>query len=224
MKSKIEYILQNFKEWFCLLLAILSILISAIFSTQDTYKNYFLFCLLVIAVSAIICLIISVVTANTKYAYIKKQIEAAKKAESSIYIVMNSLSPESVHRLYKKYDAILQEAKYERGVSDIRILAPCIYTEKRLTGAFDIVKRGLTIRFTDKLNERDLRYMLVDEKTIVFGNQKKETIEPSRSCVEIDGKRLPTMLKDDFMQLWEDAITLKEYASRCADYYTQKEL
>ncbi len=221
MKSKTKYCIHIFLNAFGWILGALSFfyLISPMLFQNNSGLIDFLFMLLT-SVATISVLIGSIIYTNLNYSYIRLQMKYMKKAKRSIYIVFRSLSPESNDRLYKIYDEMLQQMNNKE--INVKIITSSQIVLDRLIGATQIYNKEIGMRFLPELKDNDLRYMLIDEETIVISQQEMETREPSREAVVIRSKRLGQMLKKDFDAKWEKGIHFKKYYEMCTKDFVRR--
>ncbi len=105
---------------------------------------------------------------------------------------------EIAHRLL-----LLIEEVTKSGIK-INFLLP--KSPERLYMGYRYTKAGAKVRYHSGIIASDLRYMIIDAKTVVLGlSGKIGEQEPTRTGYRIPSEGLANVLKTDFMMLWESA-------------------
>ena len=144
--------------------------------------------------------------------YIKEQIKSFKNAEKYIYVSMFSLSPESRDSKIVEFDEVLEQAK-NKGVT-VKLLTPTGYERERSRGAYDVcIQRRLNIKFLDTLNDKDLRFSLIDNDKIIISCTKTFSAKFSSEYVSINSERLSKILRTYFDDMWDnkDALNFDQF-------------
>jgi hypothetical protein len=97
----------------------------------------------------------------------------------------------------------LIEEVTERGIK-INFLLP--KSPERLYMGYRYTKAGAEVRYHSGIIASDLRYMIIDAKTVVLGlSGKTGEQDPTRTGYRIPSEGLANVLKTDFITLWESA-------------------
>lgn len=148
-----------------------------------------------------------------KSLYIDEQIKCFKKAHERIYVLMDSLNPETKDSKLVDFDIALKNAKNSQSKVDVKLLTPNTDEKKRVRGAYDIFKRELDIKFLDILSNKDLRFSLIDEDIVIISCSETDSGDFSRDFVKINSETLNKLLRTYFDELWrsEDSLNFEEY-------------
>lgn len=98
-----------------------------------------------------------------------------------------------------------------RGV-EIRLLLP--KSPGRISVGYRYTTVGATVRYHPGIIASDVRYMIIDDKTVVMGiSEKTGEQEPTKTGYRIPSEGLAGVLKTDFTKLWEskEAIDYEKY-------------
>ena len=98
-----------------------------------------------------------------------------------------------------------------RGV-EVKLLLP--KSPGRIASGHRYTKVGATVRYHPGIIASDVRYMVIDDKTVVMGlSGKTGEQEPTRTGYRIPSEGLAGVLRIDFMKHWEskEAIDYEKY-------------
>ena len=177
--------------------------------------NIFIVCLIagviiLLFLYIIIPVVVAIINAIRGSLYINAQLKGFKSAEESIYLSIHSLNSEAKNYKYKIFNNTLEKAKKRK--IDVKVLAPCGF--KRIHGAYELcIEHKLfdNIRFNPQLEDKNLRFSLIDDNVVLVSNQKIPTEKLSRKYANIKSERLNELLKKYFEELWSKETTLDFY-------------
>ena len=129
--------------------------------------------------------------------YIDEQIKYFKKAHKRIYVLMDSLNPETKDSKLVEFDLALENAHNSQSKVDVKLLTPNTDEKGRSRGAYDISKRNLEIYFLDILSNKDLRFSIIDDDIVIISCKKEESDDFSREFATILRKYLKDLVKDE---------------------------
>lgn len=137
--------------------------------------------------------------------FVNVQIKLIKNAKNSVLLCLHTANVSSKNWKADKINKALVGAR-SRGVQ------VCVLTSagaKQLSGAYELfVKHHINFRMIPELRCSDLRFLIVDLKSIVLGfsdtDYHSPEYAPSQSWGKIDSLALAEMLKIRFYQLWFD--------------------
>jgi len=145
--------------------------------------------------------------------YVDAQIKAAETSTKKIYLSIHSLTPANQkHKKATILNETLKKAR-QRGV-DVKLLAPGGFD--RAEGAYIVSEEyKLEIRFAKFLEDQDLRFIIMDNDTVIISYQKIPTpmTKLSRKFAIIKSERLNKLLTNEFNNIWnnEKTLTYEQY-------------
>lgn len=145
--------------------------------------------------------------------YIDEQIKYFKDAHKCIYVLMDSLNPETKNSRLVEFDLALESAQNSQSNVDVMLLTPNTDEKGRSRGAYDISKRNLNIQFLDILSNKDLRFSIIDDDIVIISCKKTESEDFSREFATIKSETLNKLLKGHLNDLLkhENPINFEQY-------------
>lgn len=143
-------------------------------------------------------------------AHIDKQIDEVRAARKSVLLSVHTLDPSSRDSRILSLQKALGEAAI-RGV-EVRLMSPG--GADRVRAAYELsVIHGVPIRVLDELEDQDLRFTLIDDRTVLLSHQPLGEKQLSRIFSVIRSERLHSLLRTYFNQLWarSTAMTFEQY-------------
>lgn len=170
---------------------------------------------------------------DSQFKYVYKQIKMIKKAKESILVVMKSLNAEydeqapvdnrtEERKMYKRFDEELEKAlkrKSGKTQMDIRIITGIEATGDkkidRIKGAEQIKERGIPIKFSEEVDNGDIRFIVVDNNKVAFSQKKEQSEHLSKEFSYVEGHVLGGILTSYFDKLWDEAMTYEKFICNC---------
>ncbi len=139
-------------------------------------------------------------------------IDQVAHADERILCFWYSLHAEEHDESYTKINCLLDAAD-DRGVV-VRVVTS--QQTPRIYPAFQLVERGVELRFQETLLGDDLRFMLADRDMSVLGLPASNGPDERQSVhgVGVPGRKLSSLLFGYFESQWSDAAEYEEYVGR----------
>lgn len=132
-----------------------------------------------------------------KLFYIDEQIRSIKRASDCIYILMDSLNPESSNSKYIEFDSLLEHAKNKGKL--VKILTRTGTESERSQGAYDIcIQHNLknAMKFSPIHNSKPLRCTIIDEEEIIISCSDGLNKELSQEYVHFYNRKVNELIKN----------------------------
>ncbi len=143
--------------------------------------------------------------------YLLAQINEAPKAQKTIWLRINTLSPSKDNPIIGELQDVLASAK--KNERDVRILAP--RGRERVEAASELsTKKQIPIRILSYLSAEDLRYMIIDQSTSIISISSQAQGSSTAGAI-IKSEQLNRLLRDHFEQRWnhKDAMDYEAFLS-----------
>lgn len=137
-----------------------------------------------------------------------------QKSNTCVYCYWHSLHSINVSPRYQIINEQLIRVGQLTNDSHVRIITAKDRT--RLSAAYELVSKGVEVRFHESLQGTDLRFTLLDDRWLIFGMPETalEVNAPSREGVDVEGRKLVALMKRFFVEQWETALDYNSYASK----------
>lgn len=144
--------------------------------------------------------------------YFNHVMEGYQTASQNILARVTGKKPhESEKEMVEHLISTIGMAVGTRGI-EVKLLLP--KSPGRISVGYRYTRVGAAVRYHPGLIASDVRYMIVDDKTVVMGlSEKTGEQEPTRTGYRIPSEGLAGVLKTDFMKHWEskEAIDYEKY-------------